>query len=55
MAGTYSGDDMLAVADVAYSPDECKAELTFIDYSKEGQSPPPETPAPAKPWWKFWD
>ena len=32
-----------------------QAELTFIDYSKEGQSPPPETPAPAKPWWKFWD
>jgi hypothetical protein len=26
--GTYSGSDMLAVADVAYSPDACN-ELTF--------------------------
>ena len=52
--GTYSGDDMLAVADVAYSPDECKAELTFIDYSKEGQRGARNTGA-AKPWWKFWD
>jgi uncharacterized protein DUF6152 len=49
--GTYSGSDMLAVADIAYSPDKC-SELT--DHSKEGQPRPP-TPAPAKPWWKFWD
>jgi hypothetical protein len=55
--GTYSGDDILAVADVAYSPDECKSELTFIDYSKEGrtQTAPQEAPAAAKPWWKFWE
>jgi Family of unknown function (DUF6152) len=55
--GTYSGDDRLAIADVAYSPDECKAELTFIDYSKEQRSAPaqPEAPPAAKPWWKFWD
>ncbi|HZF30648.1 MAG TPA: DUF6152 family protein [Gammaproteobacteria bacterium] len=52
-AGTYSGSDMLAVADVAYSPDRCN-ELTFVDYSKEEQ-PQPKAPAPAKPWWKFWD
>jgi hypothetical protein len=52
-AGTYSGSDMLSVADVAYSPDKC-TELTFVDYSKEAQ-PQPEAPAPAKPWWKFWD
>jgi hypothetical protein len=53
-ASTYSGSDMLSLADVPYSPDECKGELTFIDYSKEAQ-PRPAPPAPAKPWWKFWD
>jgi hypothetical protein len=52
-AGTYSGSDMLAPADVPYSPDACN-ELTFVDYSKEGQ-PQPEPLAPASPWWKFWD
>jgi hypothetical protein len=51
-ASTYSGSDMLSVADVAYSPDACN-ELTFVDYSKEGQAQPAS--APAKPWWKFWD
>jgi hypothetical protein len=49
--GTYSGSDMLAVADIAYSPDKC-TELT--NHSTATQ-PPPATPAPAKPWWKFWD
>jgi len=53
-ASTYSGSDMLSPADVPYAPDECDGALTFIDYSKEGQSPP-EAPAAAKPWWKFWD
>jgi hypothetical protein len=55
-AGPYSGSDMLSVADVAYSPDAC-GDLTFVDYSKEGQAPPvePAPAAPAKPWWKFWD
>ena len=52
-AGTYSGSDMLAVADVAYSPDKCN-ELTFVNYSNEPK-PQPKAPAPAKPWWKFWD
>jgi hypothetical protein len=52
-AGTYSGGDMLAVADVAYSPDKCN-ELTFVDYSKQAKPSPPPPPA-AKPWWKFWD
>jgi hypothetical protein len=33
-AGTYSGSDMLAVADVPYSPDEC-SDRTFVDYSRE--------------------
>jgi hypothetical protein len=51
-AGTYSGSDMLAVADVAYAPDACN-DSTFVDYSKEGQAPP--APASSKPWWKFWD
>jgi hypothetical protein len=51
-AGTYSGSDMLSVADVAYSPDACN-DSTFVDYSKEGQAQP--APAPPKPWWKFWD
>ena len=56
-AGTYSGSDMLAAADVPYATDECDGELTFVDYSKERQSQPAqsETPAAAKPWWKFWD
>ena len=56
-AGTYSGSDMLAAADVPYATDECDGELTFVDYSKEGQAQPerPEAPPAAKPWWKFWD
>jgi hypothetical protein len=53
LRGTYSGSDMLALADVPYAPDEC-TELTFIDYSKQTESQP-ATPAPARPWWKFWD
>ncbi len=56
-SGTYSGSDMLSVADVPYAPDAC-TELTFVDYSKEGQAQPAQTEAPApaaKPWWKFWD
>jgi hypothetical protein len=55
-ASTYSGGDTLGPADVPYSPDEC-SELTFVDYSKEGQPQPAqlEAPGPAKPWWKFWD
>ena len=54
--GTYSGSDMLALADVAYSPDQC-SDTTFVDYSKQAQAAPaqPEAPAAAKPWWKFWD
>jgi hypothetical protein len=58
--GSYSGSDMLAPADVPYSPDEC-TELTFVDYSQEGrpQTAPPDAPAAApaaaRPWWKFWD
>ena len=56
-AGTYSGSDMLAPADVPYAPDECNGDLTFLDYSKQARPQPaaPEAPAPAKPWWKFWD
>jgi hypothetical protein len=57
-AGTYSGSDMLSVADVAYSPDAC-SELTFVDYSQQGRAQQPAQPeappAAAKPWWKFWD
>ena len=29
---------MLAPADVPYATDECDGELTFVDYSKEGQA-----------------
>lgn len=54
-ASTYSGSDMLAVADVAYAPDQC-TELTFVDYSREGRAEVEAAPpAAAKPWWKFWD
>ena len=53
-SGTYSGSDMLGVADVPYSPDECN-ELTFVDYSKGAQPAQTEPPVAAKPWWKFWD
>jgi hypothetical protein len=52
-ASTYRGDDMLAVADVGFAPDEC-SDRTFVDYSKEGRAAP-AAPTPAKPWWKFWD
>jgi hypothetical protein len=34
--GQYAGSDTLKIADLPYSPDPCK-ELTFIDYSEEGQ------------------
>ena len=51
LAATYSGSDMLAVADIAYAPDKC-SELT--NHSADAQ-PQPAAPAPAKPWWKFWD
>lgn len=34
--GEYRGEDTIYVADVPYSPDTCK-ELTFVDYSAEGQ------------------
>jgi hypothetical protein len=49
--GAYSGSDMLALADVAYSPDKC-SELTFVDYSKKSA---PTAPPAVRPWWKFWD
>jgi hypothetical protein len=51
-ASTYTGSDMLSVADVAYSPDAC-SDSTFVDYSKESQAQP--APVAARPWWKFWD
>jgi hypothetical protein len=38
--GTYSGSDTLSPADVPYAPDACNSELTFIDYSKQGQPAP---------------
>jgi hypothetical protein len=53
-ASTYSGSDMLAPADVPYARDKCNGDLTFLDYSKQGQARP-GAPAPARPWWKFWD
>jgi hypothetical protein len=53
-AGSYSGSDMLSVADVAYSPDAC-SELTFVDYSQQGRDQQAAPPAAAKAWWKFWD
>jgi hypothetical protein len=56
--GQYSGSDTIHVADLPYAPDACD-ELTFIDYSQEGQArgnTESATAAPgAKPWWKFWD
>ena len=58
--GQYTGSDTIGVADLPYAPDKC-TELTFVDYSREGQAAPAtsrratgRTP-PAKPWWKFWD
>jgi hypothetical protein len=38
--GQYTGSDTIFVADIPYAPDECK-ELTFVDYSEEGQQSPP--------------
>lgn len=37
--GQYTGEDTIQVADLPYSPDECK-ELTFVDYSKESEPAP---------------
>jgi hypothetical protein len=34
-AGEYRGEDTIGVADLPYSPDQCK-ELTFVDYSEQG-------------------
>ncbi|HEY8518864.1 MAG TPA: DUF6152 family protein [Gammaproteobacteria bacterium] len=58
-AGRLTGSDTVYPADVPYSPDPCN-ELTFVNYeelteSDGGQEAPPPAPAPAKPWWKFWD
>ncbi len=36
LKGTYTGQDVIQPADVAYAPDECK-EQQFINYSKQGQ------------------
>lgn len=49
--GEYAGSDTIYPADLPYAPDPC-SELTFIDYSVEGQTPEPDDD---KPWWKFWD
>jgi hypothetical protein len=35
--GRYEGEDSIQVADLPYSPDECQ-ELTFVDFSEEGQA-----------------
>lgn len=34
----YTGSDTIGVADLPYSPDEC-AELTFVDFSADGEAP----------------
>jgi hypothetical protein len=54
--GQYAGSDSIKPADLPYAPDAC-SELTFVDYSQEGQTrtAPAAAPAPAKPWWKFWE
>ena len=57
IVGQYTGSDTIGLADLPYAPDKC-SELTFVDYSREGQTPAPSEdapPPPAKPWWKFWD
>ena len=54
--GQYTGSDIIKPADLPYAPDAC-SELTFVDYSQEGQTrtAAPEAAAQPKPWWKFWD
>jgi hypothetical protein len=37
IVGEYAGEDFLQIADIAYSPDECR-ELTFVDYSEAQES-----------------
>lgn len=63
--GEYRGTDTVHPADVAYAPDPCEPEHTFINYAEQqaGQSAraPDDAAQPAadeqadKPWWRFWD
>jgi hypothetical protein len=54
--GQYTGSDTIHPADLPYGPDPC-TELTFIDYSREGQPAAGSGDAPAeraaRPWWMF--
>ncbi len=57
----YTGADTMQIADVPYSPDECK-ELTFVDYAGEdgagepgGRTADGAAVEDESPWWKFWD
>lgn len=53
--GQLSGSDTIYPADVPFSPDPCN-ELTFVNFEEQAQGAETEpAPAPAKPWWKFWD
>ena len=46
--GQYTGSDVIKVADVPYSPDECN-ELTFVDFSNDGAAPPAGASPPTAP------
>jgi hypothetical protein len=36
LQGTYSGSDVIQIADAPYTADNCR-ELTLVDYSKEAK------------------
>ncbi len=36
LQGTYTGSDVIEIADAPYTEDNCR-ELTLIDYSKQAQ------------------
>ena len=46
--GQLTGSDTILVADVGYSPDPC-TELTFVDYSREGQAAAPASEPRRRP------
>jgi hypothetical protein len=68
---TYAGtDDLFGIADVPYSPDECK-ELSFVDYGEDdvraataadvaagaadASGVAPQEEKEESPWWAFWE
>jgi hypothetical protein len=52
--GQFAGSDTIFPADLPFAPDPC-TELTFVDFSLEGQPAGTAPLAPSRPWWRFWN